>query len=165
MMSTAENLAACLEEELQFNRGLYDLGIRKRDELIHQQVEAVEKTNLEEQTLVVALGEAASRRVKFSQELSQELGVPEEQATIRGIAARLQDPGRSRMHKLALDLRDAMARVRRLNESNRLLTQQSLRYIQDFFEILTGSGSGGNTYGRTGQRPSRPGRLMIDHVI
>ena len=58
-----------------------------------------------------------------------------------------------------------MMKVRRITESNRLLTEQSLRYVHDFFEVLTGGNTGANTYGRSGRQDDQPGRLMIDQVV
>ncbi|MHC4605504.1 MAG: flagellar protein FlgN [Planctomycetota bacterium] len=154
----------CLEDEIRLQQGLHDLGARKRDELVRLDTEAMEKTSGEEQTVLVALGETAARRLKACQELARGVGIPDREATVRGLAAHLPLEQRTRMFALAQDLRGVMIRVARITKANRALTEQSLRYVHDFFGILTGASSGENTYGRTGPRRDPPGRLMIDHV-
>lgn len=157
-------LVEILEEELRLEEALLDLGRRKRDALVRMDAPAVDKANREEQALLTVLAETGAGRLKILREAAAACGVPEKEATVRGLAGRLSKPESSRLMGLAQRLQIVLQEVRRINDSNRKLTEQSLQYVRDFFEIVSGATVSEKTYGRRGQGRTPPARLMIDQV-
>lgn len=164
METSVAELIELLEDERRLQEGLHDLGTRKRDALVRLDVPAVEKTTREEQSVLVAVGETTARRLKLCQEMARKFGLSDAHATVRDLASRLPSAERARVFASSQELKRVLTRVGRVNRSNRLLTEQALRSVQDFFQIVTGAAGGDSTYGRTGQGSAPPGRWMFDRV-
>ena len=164
-MMNAKVLVEALEDELRLHGALRDLGDRKRKHLVQFDVEAVDKTTRDEQTLLAALGETASRRLQSCRDMGKAIGMDEKTVSVRSIASKLPDPERSRLFTLASELRRKITEVSRVTHSNRVLTEQSLTHVQSFFDIITGTSSDDGTYGRRGLQDARPARFMVDRVV
>lgn len=164
-LSVGLHLAEVLEEELQIHRALLEVGRRKQGELVGMDLAAIEKSSREEQTLMSILSDVAVRRRKAQDEAAAQTSLSGKEATVSRIAQKLALGERVRLFDLAQKVKGVIAEVKRVTRTNQILTEQSLHYVKDFFEVLFGVATEGKTYERSGRAANPvPGRLLIDQV-
>jgi hypothetical protein len=165
MNELLDKLTRLLLEESGLQRQLAVVGDEKQRALIESDVPAIDRSNAAEQGLLLAVGNVAGHRLRAMRDAARLFGLPEAGLTLTLLCERLPEPHRRRVRDGAAELKELMARIQRTARQNRSLTEQSLRLVRDFFQVLGGGESRGTTYTRRGvDRPVTPSVAMINHV-
>jgi hypothetical protein len=165
MIEVLRALEESLADELVLEGELLEAGIQMRDALVALDLRQVEQATSREQNVLVALGPAGERRLRWTSAAARLLGLVDQEASVTRVAQRAGEPYASRLLSQADRVRTTLREVARVNQTNRALTLQSLGHVKRFFLILGGVREQ-LTYTRRGQgsRPEIP-KVMIDRVI
>ena len=165
MIEVLRSLEESLSHEHELEKELLEVATLKRDGLVSLDMRQVELATSREQNVLVALGPAGERRLRWTSAAARLLGLADREATVTRVAQRAGEPYGSRLLFQADQVRKTLRVVARMNLTNRALTLQSLAHVKRFFLILGGVKEQ-LTYTRRGQgsRPEVP-KVMIDRVI
>lgn len=176
MTSTASvnltKLGHILADELALAGELESVMNEKQHALVTHQLTLLEPLSQREQSAAQRLAQVDAERCALSLEMAALLGLPQGGLKLSHLAAALEGGASEREREqrewlfvLASSLSCKLATLSRLNDENRMLTNNLLDYTGMVMRLLS-QGHGGQNYGRSG-RPAemQPARVMLDDRI
>lgn len=165
MREILSDLMRALEEETGLQRQLLDLGQEKRGALVAVDTARVDTVTRREQTVLVAVGAAGSRRMRLTVELGNALRLPPNSG-IPDIARSLEEPRASALREAGEALKTTLKNIARVTRSCEILASESLGFVRSFFQIVTSAGVSELGYTPRGAAAVQtPNRLLIDEVV
>ncbi|WP_339060499.1 flagellar protein FlgN [Tepidibacillus marianensis] len=162
-MSTFQLLMNVLQDLDQIHIEMVELARYKKQVLIEGNVEELSRVmNLESQW-VKQVGKLEEERVFVTQQLLQEKGLTIEEVTLLELAKILTSPKeKETINEMHTRLVKTVEEIKKLNDVNTLLIQQSLDYISNSIELVMGEPKPSFTYGNPASSKqksseSRPG--------
>lgn len=165
MEDILDELFRTLSEEILLQKNLLELGRQKRDALVKIDTAAVDAVTRREQNVLLALGVTAQNRLRLTMEAAQALSLAN--AGVGQIADRVGEPWGPKLRDAATELKGVMKELDRVTQACRLLAEESLGFVKQFFQIVASAAQEQPAgYTRKGEPPAPgPARLMIDEVV
>lgn len=159
-MSVLKPLFTTVGALLREHEQLLTLAKRKKEVLIKGDIDALNEIVKGEAQIVQNIERLESDRMGAGRLLAIRLGIPLDELTASKISAASSPEDAKRMDELTDQLRNVITELKRLNDLNKLLIEQSLQFVRTSIELLTesphvptygGSGETNNPYvnGRT----------------
>ena len=166
LIELAKVLVSTLQEEISYQKKLLSLGMAKREGLVKVDIKKVEDSTLNEEGLLLSLGNVAEKRIRLITEIADMLALNQDNVSVNNIAAYVGEPYKSQLLSISSELKSVIKEVSRVNKQNKLLSEQSLFHIKEFFRILSGEEESDMAYTRRGvEKKSAPlHRVIIDQV-
>ncbi|MCD6364129.1 MAG: flagellar protein FlgN [Synergistetes bacterium] len=139
-------LSSILEEEISLYEKWCELSSRKKEAVINNDIDSLTRVITEERMLLVEAERLEAKRLKEISRIANELGVSENMK-ISDLKRYLSKEKFSVVEERASQLRNVLAKLRELNETNRYLVESTLKYISYMIDALMNSVSRA-TYGR-----------------
>lgn len=162
-----EGLSKLLDAEIAAMQKLLDAAASKKAALIRADVAAVaEWTNHEIEAAQTAAA-ASDARIAAMVGAGKTLDVDLNNMPIQALALRVGEPFKTRLLAQRTALANVLAKVRRTNEQNRTLSEQSLKQLRLFLNMITTGTDGQPCYTRNGieSRQEAASRLnLVDQV-
>jgi len=159
-MSTFQLLINVLQELDQIHSEMVELARYKKQVLIEGNIEELSRImNLESQW-VKHVGKLEEERSFTVQQLLQEKDLPLQEVTLQQLAKVVtSSQEKEQLNQIYERLLNTVGEVRKLNEINTLLIQQSLDYISNSIELVVGEPKTSFTYGNPtkGKQQQVPG--------
>lgn len=132
MASLMEELLSVLEEEKNGYIDLYNLSEPKRDAIVHNKVEDLEKITSMEEVFQITLKNLEKKRIQTLKDMAVVMGHDGEDMTVTDLAELLtkQPKEREALLKARDELIEAASKMRFMNEQNRILLEQALDMVE-----------------------------------
>jgi len=153
--SLLERLGEHLKAERVLHQHLLSLAEKKRDEIVAGNIDAFSKALEQEQDILKKGQELGRRRLKLLEACAKGMNCPVSNLRMAQILERAPEPLRSELGGLSHDLRELLQRLRDLNERNLVLIRQSLGFVREVMNIITGEEQQRQDYSRSGVQDSR----------
>ena len=164
MKELIKELESALEEELALQKKLVALAETKRDALINIDSNKVEIISREEGSIVLALTNVGQRRVRAISAVAKATTSKERMPSITSISKGLDEPYKTRITELSAELKKVITHSARINKQNRMLIENSLLHIKDFFNAIGDGGNSTLVYTRRGIANKAPSTAVIDAI-
>ena len=136
MESLLERLLDILYEEKKLYGGLLELSTEKKEAIIGNDLEALGRIVREEQVAVAKIQDRERARVRCASDLERQTG--EKNASLQSFAHLATAPrDQAKFAELQASLPGLISQLRALNETNRQLVEQKLKYVQFVMDSLT----------------------------
>lgn len=139
---------------------LYELGLRKKELLIKDQLDELTGIINKETRLLKQLAESDNARVRAIAALQREKGQRvNTQATLAQVSALLADPEERRaLNEASQRLSETVAKLKELNALNQQLIQQSIDFIEYSLDLMVGPAEDEVVYRNPNVQPYAPRR-------
>lgn len=120
-----------------------------------------------EQELTAKIGEQEGLRRQLMVQIGRGFGLSPETArrlSAQRLAERLAEPFRSRFHAVALQLKNAVESVRKVNDLIGRVSTQVLKHLDDVFTAITAPEPGRTGYTPKGQAVPGTGRELFEAI-
>jgi hypothetical protein len=150
-----KDLIQTLQELTEAHEVLLQLALQKRKLMTENaDIEGLSKVTAKETQQLKGIGQLERRRMDQVEQIVNRLGIPKEQVTANGLLAYLPvTDDRKELNAQRLKLSETIEKLKRENETNRLLIEQSLSYIEHTLDVLTEEPGGDLTYQNPQQQP------------
>ncbi|MDQ7779254.1 MAG: flagellar protein FlgN [Planctomycetota bacterium] len=162
-----EELSKLLDVEIAAMQKLLDAATSKKTALIRADVAAVGKWTNHEIEAAQNAAAAGDARIASMVRTGKTIDVDLNKMPIQALALRVGEPFKTRLLAQRTALAGVIAKVRRTNEQNRSLSEQSLKQLRLFLNMITTGNDGQPCYTRNGveSRPETASRLnLVDQV-
>lgn len=137
IITLLQGILLLLEQISSLQEELLSLEQEKKEVLIHGKIQRLSEIVQIENQKVTLLGKLEREREKAAKELASLWGLKEEPLTMQEILRRTTDPLLvERFRRLQSTLLEQNDQLRRQNEINALLIQESLEYVKMNMELL-----------------------------
>ncbi|GAW27660.1 flagellar protein FlgN [Carboxydocella sp. ULO1] len=168
-MATAAGVLQELTQVLAGQRDVYgrllSLAREKQEALVRGDLPVIEQIVAQEEQLVVQVGKLEEARNQLVEALATELGLEDRQLTISKLLE-LGAGDTSRLQGIAVELTHVLEDLGKVNEQNKQLLQQSLKYLDFTVNLLAGQEDLPVYHGKEGNNPGeRPPARLFDKKV
>lgn len=161
-----EQLITRLEEILENETILYsqilNLGIKKTDIIIKGKVNELAALVEQEQDIVSRLSKMELEREKVTLAINKELSLPDKEMTLAHVINGTGESHASILADSQNKLLDILKQVKRVNDENGRLINNSLEYIEFSINVLSSATNPGNNYNPVGYSDAARKSSMFD---
>jgi hypothetical protein len=147
----AAEIKNILKEETGLFDRLYTLERTKTSAIIEHNGSLLEKLSLEQEGLFSNIMVLETDRMKRVDEFKKSRKIHDRGVSLNDIAARMDAPAAEHMRLFGRNLKDMMQRLRRLQETNRVLINDNMEYYNILLTGLRRTGPLDTGYGRDGK--------------
>jgi len=133
-MTKTEDLERVLQTEAALAEALARVVAQKQEAIVGFKGEDLGTLTLREEELVKPLRQLEEERVRIASDIA---GAGAPSIALRDLTGLMTKKEADRIAPHAARLRTAVQRVVRMNDQNRVLLQQSLRYVRETLRIIT----------------------------
>ena len=153
MAGLMDNLLAILEEQLELYQNLLALAEEKRDAVISNDIESLQRITSVENTLISKNNRLEKKRITVTEDIANVLGVKAEELTLSALAEIMRDkPEHESICKIGEQLRTCIDNLKALNDENKALVKNALEYADYMLNVLRGvTAQDENMYNRRGR--------------
>lgn len=152
--AAAEKLADILENENLLYIDAAAISVKKTDIIVHGKIEELDSLVKAEQAIIIKIGKLEGEREKAVNELSAELGLDLDGATLSDINAYLDRDSYERLTSCQKSLAATLSGLKNTNETNSQLIQNALDYVNFSVNLIVTNQNTGATYSRDGEEDS-----------
>lgn len=139
-MTHAQALFDVLGRLKEMHRELYRLAMEKKDVLIHNDIDALQRITRQEQKWIKQVEEAEAERAAIVQSILKERGITLGEPTLSDLVQTVTDPAhKQKLQQEREELLGIVSELRQANQLNQQLLEQSLSFVQMSLDLLTGS--------------------------
>jgi len=131
-----ETLISILEEQEKIYEELLELARQKQKILIKGDIAALEEITVQEEGLVLQAGKLEEKREQCFAALAQDYGVGPE-STLADFLPCVEEPSRTSLEKVHGGLSACLKDLRRLNQENTQLLEQSIQFVNFTVDVLS----------------------------
>jgi FlgN protein. len=161
-----EQLITRLEEILENETILYsqilNLGNKKTDIIIKGKINELSVLAEQEQDIVSKLSKLELEREKITLTINKELSLPDRERTLSQILSSINSDHAAILSKTQNKLLNIIKQVKRVNDENGKLINNSLEYIEFSINVLSNAANPGNNYNPVGYSDSSTKSSMFD---
>jgi flagellar biosynthesis/type III secretory pathway chaperone len=164
MADAMNELIQVLQQELRWQRELAEVLEQKLDAMRHYDTGRLEVLTTREQQLAQRIQVHDKKRATVVRQAAAGL-FPQERktwASARELALAAAEPLRTQLLSLAGLLKDAVRKVQRLNNINRLASEKILNHFSQIFQIIAQTGRDIGLYGREGRKTLLEQNRLLD---
>lgn len=154
-------LDAILVRQTGIHKEMLGVADAKQQAIVKGDLEALEKSVIEERRLVSAIEDEEKKRLAVMPLVKNGLGMGEEVEKLADVIAEMSEPERSRMTKVRDELKEVLEACQLKTRHNSELLKASLEHVDAFLRSLSEAGSKDQTYKRNGKK-SGGGPGLID---
>lgn len=149
-MSSFEILIKVIEEIFNLQLDMIELANHKKEVLISGDIDELSKIINQEASWVKKLSKLEEERIAAVKQLLKEKKISNDNITITELINVLESPTeKKQLNELNLKLTDSIERIQQLNDLNTELIKQSLNFIENTINTITGENRQQSfTYGR-----------------
>ncbi len=133
-MTKTEDLERLLQTEAELAEALVGVITKKQVAIVGFKGDALSALTVQEEDLVNPLQRLEAERIRISSEIA---GAEVSRVVLRDLTTRMPKKDADRIMSHANRLRTAVKRIVGLSEQNRILLNQSLRYVRETLRIIT----------------------------
>jgi hypothetical protein len=162
-----ENVSGLLEAELCALGELEKAAVGKKKALVKVDLPSVEKWTAIENLAAQKVTAASESRLDAVNKMLKTLETEPGAMPLQAIAMRMGEPFKTRFLSQRTALVETIGRIRRTNEQNQLLSEESLRHVKLYLNAITGGGETQPRYTRSGidAKPDNASRMnLVDQV-
>lgn len=149
-MSSFEILIKVIEEIFNLQLDMIEIANHKKEVLISGDIDELSKIINQEASWVKKLSKLEEERIAAVKQLLKEKKISNDNITITELINVLESPTeKKQLNELNLKLTDSIERIQQLNDLNTELIKQSLNFIENTINTITGENRQQSfTYGR-----------------
>ncbi|MFX3631592.1 MAG: flagellar protein FlgN [Candidatus Pristimantibacillus sp.] len=134
-------LVQSLEEMLMLYQTLYELGLKKKDQIIKNEMNEMTASLSKESKLLKLMNENENARRAIVIQIQRDLGFrPRLHVTLSDISKMVTNPDdKQEITKLQQELNVVVTNLRKLNELNQQLIQQSIEFVEFSLDTMFGA--------------------------
>ncbi len=162
-----ETLSGLLEAELRALEELETAASGKKKALVKVDLPDVDRCTATENLAAQKVTAASEARLAAAGKTLETLGAEPGAMPLQTIALRVGEPFKTRLLSQRNALAAAIGRIRRINEQNQLLSQESLKHVKLCLNAITGGAEPQPRYTRAGieTKPDGASRVnLVDRV-
>lgn len=156
-----------LEELVKQYRGLLDLIRKEKELLIAADIEQLNESNQNKETLLYKIRSLDMARERYAKEVALSVGADVDQPRLLEIARRCPSNEGDKLRAVHSTLEMLLGRISSLNKENELYTQSAIRTLNGALNEVKDTLSGKKTYGQKGKMatgPERAGNFVSKEV-
>ncbi len=157
-------LEAILVRETDVHKEMLAVAEAKQQAIIVGDLDALEKSVLEERKLVARIEDEEEKRLAVMPLVKDGLGAGPEVEKLADVIALMPEPEKTRMGEVRSDLKEVLEACQLKTRHNTELLKASLEHVDAFLRTLAEATAKDTTYKRDGKR-SNGGPGMIDRSI
>jgi len=157
------NLVEILTEEIALYRKVVDLARAEKDAMVRTDIDALRTSGEEKSALVKMLKGLEKKRQAVIQKLSEDLGRPAHELTLRTLARLAEGPIADRLEAIRSDLLELTRSISDIHSRNRQAIVHRLRLVRSSLSFLNHLAVGSAVYHCTGRvmaTSDRSGRIL-----
>lgn len=148
-----DQLLATLTELAQTQQELLQCSLRKRDALVNRNIDELAKIIKEEATTVRKMGKLEEERHHQVEDYLKRLGVTADEITLQQLIQILPNQEtKAKLQKQADELITTTNELKKLNELNTKLIEDSLAFVEQSIDLITNTEDQQITYGKPNQK-------------
>ena len=153
MAGLMENLLTIMGEQLELYQNLLALAEEKRDAVIGNDIEGLQRITSVEHTLISKNNRLEKKRIIVTEDIANVLGVKAEDLTLSALAEIMRDkPEHEAISTIGGELRTCVEKLRVLNDENKILVESALQYADYMLNVMRGvTAQDENVYNRRGR--------------
>lgn len=163
MDSPLQTLETVMRDHVRLHTDLLEAAERKRDAIIHGDIELMERTLAAEYELIRQVEAAEVMRTTLMEQIRTEWALEENPLRMRTILEHAPAEVRQPLAELHGELRGLLDRLRYRSRQNAELLQASMEHVNAFLRLVQDATRQNPTYGREGQREGAS-RSLINRV-
>jgi len=161
MAGLMEQLIQVIEEHASHCEALTELGTRKKACIIQNDVPALRKITVEENTIVGKMQRVEKARTELVRDIASVLNENAEVLTLSRLAEMMQGQNEHAPFVFAADrMRKSVEALKTLNDQNKVLLQNAMEYVD--FTINVIRSTYGDPSGYMPEDSQTPGRSFLD---
>jgi len=133
---TIEQLIAVVAEEAEHCERILILLRRQQDHLVRGDIEGLQKNLREQEDALRRSRELERRRTQLSQDVADDTAMAEQSPNLSSLIATLSNDYGQRLAELRVSMAQAIERVNKTKEQNRMLIERSLTNINEIIHLL-----------------------------
>ncbi|MHC4663770.1 MAG: flagellar protein FlgN [Planctomycetota bacterium] len=143
-----KELTRNLEHAYKLHAEILAAAKRKREGLVNMDLEIIRAVTLEEEELVDLVKGNEKERQEIVAAIADENGLdPEKVMKLRDIFSSLGEGAKKKVSRLRAELVKMAGTIRRINNINRLLAEQTLAHLHGFLSLFAGATGQDRGYG------------------
>jgi flagellar biosynthesis/type III secretory pathway chaperone len=136
---------------------LYELSIAKQRAIINIDIPKIDELTKAEESVLLESSQLTESRLKLVVDLAKSFGVALDRSAVKNISELIellpQSEYKAKLSALLTELKLLAKEVVKINNQNKLLTENSLSLIRDFFKLISQDESASNsTYTKPGSK-------------
>lgn len=166
-MNYLTQLIQILNTEKELYIELTELAQEKQDAIVNNEVEELAECLKKEDSLILEIEEAGRERRNVVIALCNELDINDKELSFTQLREFINEDARKYLDHLKQNLLEVLDRLHQINETNKLLIEQSLSINEYTLGLLTQVRNAQPTYTKEGSdyRPSEKNIRLIDKKI
>lgn len=149
-MTKWSNLYELLDNLIQLHKALQTLAVQKKEVLIKGDVDQLLAITTQEKKLIKAVSAAEDTRQSLVAQMFAEQGIHRDNGTLAELIKLTTSPEeKARLMKARDELTRIVSELRKANELNQQLLEQSLSFVNMTLDLVTDSPEDDFFYGRT----------------
>ncbi len=152
MAGLLNDLLSNLDEQLENYEYLLGLSYEKKDTLINNDIDELQKITQLENTLVGKNTRLEKKRMSVMSDIASVMNKNENELTLIALSELVKDsPEHDQLVAVTSKIRDNLTELKSINDQNKLLIDNSLDYINFSMNLLSGAMSGKSFYTAKGE--------------
>lgn len=140
MAGLITELLLVLDEEQAIYEQFLALGKSKKDAIVQNDIEALKTVTAQENGLAGKVSRIERKRIPLLNDIAEVMAVKPETLTLAFLVKSLNgQPEADTLNKRMFELRKTVDELKRQNEQNKILLQESLDYIEFSMNVIRGS--------------------------
>ena len=166
MSSSIERLISLLHQTHGLYERLLPILEQEREAALAPDMDRLMGATADKESILTRLQDLERQRTRLVHELTRELGLSNENASLERMAEHLGGPDASRLREVHQSLNCVLADIRRANARSRLVMSHCLSLVQNSLAFLTHWMRPAAVYGATGHLDARTagGRLLSGSI-
>ncbi|NLU52789.1 MAG: flagellar protein FlgN [Clostridiaceae bacterium] len=158
-----ENLIKVMQYEYKAYSAVLEIGIKKTDCLVSNDVEGISDITEEEKKVAEKTSQLSKAREEIVRQICNELGEDYKTFTMSKLEEKVDEPYKTQLKDVGKKLSEVVKKLSDRNDINRKLIENALKYIDFNIQLLSSPQPEATTYGKTGDEvSSKMKRSMID---
>lgn len=161
---TIEQLIAVVAEEAEHCERILILLRRQQDYLVRGDIEGLQKNLREQEDALRRSRELERRRVQLSQDVADDTAMADASPNLTTLIATLSNDYGQRLAELRVSMAQAIERVNKTKEQNRMLIERSLSNINEIIHLLAAANVAAGDYAQASKSTRDAASLSVDRT-
>lgn len=149
-----EKLIKVLQYEYKTYSAVLDLGIKKTDCLVSNDMDGITAITEEERKAAEKTSQLNQAREELVQQISSDLGEDYKSFNLKKLEEKIDEPYKTQLKDVGEKLSAVIKKLSDRNDINRKLIENALKYIDFNIQLLSSPQPEAPTYGKTGNEVS-----------